>query len=70
MKVIITTVFLLGLSGLAAVMALEPQMLTKEPLPSIAPMVVTDPVPVPETMVATILAGVGFFMLFRRRRYD
>lgn len=70
MKTVISSITALGLLGLATAGALEPRVLTKEPLPSISPLVVEEPVPVPETMVATILAGVGFIMLFRRRRYN
>lgn len=50
--------------------AMEPVVLHKEPLPSIQPVVVVEPIAVPETIGATLLAGVGFFMLFRRRRYS
>ena len=49
---------------------MEPVVLHKEPLPGIQPVVVVDPIAVPETIGATLLAGVGFFMLFRRRRYS
>ena len=41
-----------------------------EALPLIQPVVIEEPVAVPETIGATLLAGVGFFMLFRRRRYS
>ncbi len=44
------------------------QIRHKEPLPGIQPMVITDPVAVPETIGATLLAAVGFLMMFRRRR--
>ena len=40
----------------------------KEPLPGIQPVVITDPVAGPETIGATLLAAVGFLMMFRRRR--
>lgn len=58
------------LSGSPLAVSLEPQVLNKEPLPSIQPVVLAEPVAVPETIGATLLAGVGFFMLFRRRRYS
>ena len=58
------------LSGSSLAVSLEPQVLNKEPLPSIQPVVLAEPVAVPETIGATLLAGVGFFMLFRRRRYS
>ncbi len=63
---------LLGLClvGRGAVGAQELQVLHKEPLPGIEPVVVLEPVAVPETIGATVLAGVGFLMIFRRRRYD
>ncbi len=48
----------------------EPQILHKEPLPSIQPVVINEPVAVPETIGATMLAGVGFLLMFRRRRYS
>ncbi len=48
----------------------EPVVLNREPLPAIPPVVVVDPVAVPETIGVTLLAGVGFFMIFRRRRYE
>lgn len=70
MKSTISTIACCLLIGVGAARALEPKVLTKEPLPSISPLVIEDPVPVPESMVATILAGVGFIMLFRRRRYN
>ena len=57
------------LFGIASTRAQEPAVLHKEPVPGIQPLVVLDPVPVPETVGASLLAGVGFFMLFRRRRY-
>ena len=57
------------LSGSAIAVAQEPKVLNKEALPAFQPVVVTQPVAVPETIGATLLAGVGFFMLFRRRRY-
>lgn len=50
-------------------MAQEPKVLNKEALPAIQPVVVAQPVAVPETIGVTLLAGVGFFMLFSRRRY-
>ena len=58
------------LSGSLLAVSQEPQVLNKEPLPSIQPVVPAEPVAVPETIGATLLAGVGFFMLFRRRRYS
>lgn len=58
------------LSGNPLAVSQEPQVLHKEPLSSIQPVVLAEPVPVPETIGATLLAGVGFFMLFRRRRYS
>jgi hypothetical protein len=48
----------------------EPQILHKEPLPSIQPVVINEPVAVPETIGATMLAGVGSLLMFRRRRYS
>lgn len=58
--------------GLAAGpgVAQEPRILHKEALPSIQPVVVDEPVAVPETIGATLLAGVGFLLMFRRRRYS
>jgi hypothetical protein len=44
------------------------QIRHKEPLPGIQTVVITDPVAVPETIGATLLAAVGFLMMFRRRR--
>lgn len=44
------------------------QIRNKEPLPGIQPVVITEPVAVPETIGATLLAAVGFLMMFRRRR--
>jgi len=58
------------LSGSRLAVSQEPQVLHKEPLPSIQPVVLAESVAVPETIGATLLAGVGFFMLFRRRRYS
>ncbi len=49
--------------------AQEPAILHKEALPTVKPLVLAEPVPVPETIGAALLAGVGFFMLFRRNRY-
>ena len=49
-------------------MAQDLQIRNKEPLPGIQPVVITDPVAVPETIGATLLAAVGFLMMFRRRR--
>ena len=58
------------LTGNLGVSAQEPAVLNKDPLPRIQPVVPAEPVAVPETIGATLLAGVGFFMLFRRRRYS
>ena len=57
-------------SGSLLAVSQEPQVLHKEPLRSIQPVVLAEPVAVPETIGATLLAGVGFFLLFRRRRYS
>ncbi len=56
--------------GQSPALAQAPQVLNKEPLPAAPSFPVVEPVPVPETVGATLLAGVGFFMLFRRRRYS
>ena len=37
-------------------------------IPPVQPMVLNDPVPVPETLGASMAAGVGFLIMFRRRR--
>lgn len=58
------------LSVMAGTWAGDPQWSHLDPIPVIPPVVVGDPVAVPETIGATLLAGVGFFMLFRRRRYQ
>ncbi len=50
--------------------AREPQILHKEALPSVQQVELGEPVPVPETIGATLLAGVGFLLMFRRRRYS
>jgi hypothetical protein len=52
--------------GLAQVTAVP----NKEPLPATPSTFVAEPVPVPETIGATLLAGVGFVVLFRRRRFS
>ena len=70
MKHLLTAAFCVCLMAAGQGWALEPQVLHKEPLPKVQPVVITDPVPVPETIGATLLAGVGFFMIFRRRRYS
>lgn len=57
-------------SAAGTVLAQEPQILHKEPLPSIQPVVIAEPVAVPETIGATMLAGLGFLLMFRRRRYS
>jgi hypothetical protein len=59
--------FLCLLSGGSSV-GQDLQIRNKEPLPGIQPVVITDPVAVPETIGATLLAAVGFLMMFRRRR--
>lgn len=60
---------LLG-SAAGTLVGQEPQILHKEPLPSVQPVVINEPVAVPETIGATMLAGVGFLLMFRRRRYS
>lgn len=57
------------LLGGDAALAQGVQVLTKEALPSVPPRAIPDPVAVPEAMGATLLAGMGFLVLFRRRRY-
>lgn len=61
----------LCLTGVGAGMASaqEFKVSNKEPLPGLQPVVLAEPIAVPETIGATLLAGVGFFMMFRRRRY-
>jgi hypothetical protein len=65
-------VLLLGvcLFGRGTVVGREPQILHKEALPIVEPLALADPVPVPESIGATLLAGVGFLLMFRRRRYS
>ena len=57
------------LCGSAVALASESVVLNQAPVSGIQPMVPADPVAIPETIGASLLAGVGFFMLFRRRRY-
>ena len=58
------------LIGLSPVRAQEPVVSNRQPLPSVQPVDNPNPVPVPETIGATLLAGLGFILLFRRRRYS
>jgi hypothetical protein len=58
------------LTGGAPLMAQEPVVSNRQPLPSVQPVVLPNAVPVPETIGATLLAGVGFLLIFRRRRYS
>jgi hypothetical protein len=55
--------------GAGVASAQEFKVSNKEALPSLQPVVISEPVAVPETIGATLLAGVGFLMMFRRRRY-
>lgn len=61
----------LCLTGVGACMASakEFKVSNKEALPGLQPVVISEPVAIPETIGATLLAGVGFLMMFRRRRY-
>lgn len=70
MKFLPAVLFILCLPGIGLVSAREPQILYKEPLPTVQPVVLAEPVAVPETIGATLLAGVGFLLMFRRRRYS
>jgi hypothetical protein len=51
-------------------MAQEPVVSNRQALPTVEPVIIPEPVPVPETIGATLLAGVGFLLMFRRRRYE
>lgn len=68
MKRLSAVVLFLCLLGSGSSMAQDLQIRNKEPLPSVQPVVIVDPVAVPETIGATLLAAVGFLMMFRRRR--
>ena len=70
MKLLKAALLSFCLSGGGMAVAREPQILHKEALPSVQPVELGEPVPVPETIGATLLAGVGFLLMFRRRRYS
>ncbi len=63
------TAFLFGCCLCCSAAAQEVEVRTKEALPQAQPLVLADPVPVPEAMGATLLAGIGFLLMFGRRRY-
>lgn len=65
---LLATSFLL--CGSASAQALEPEIRHKEPIPQVQQMNIPEPVAVPETIGATMVAGVGFLLMFRRRRYS
>lgn len=60
----------LGLAGplTAADGAADALLSNSAPIPKVQPLVINDPVPVPETLGASMAAGVGFLLMFRRRR--
>lgn len=50
--------------------ATTPTSVTEAPPPLAVQAVAKDAVPVPETIGASVLAGVAFLMMFSRRRYS
>ncbi len=69
MKTLRHAAFLTCLAAGGTAFAQEPRISNKEPLPMVQPLELTDPVAVPESIAATLLAGVAFLMMFSRRRY-
>ncbi len=69
MKFCAVLLFGFSLLGGSGALAQGVQVLTKEALPSVQRQAIPEPVAVPETIGATLLAGIGFLVMFRRRRY-
>lgn len=69
-RILLTTLCLLGSGTVRGEESLQATGPAKEAAADPAKKALPAPVAVPETMAATFLAGVGFLLLFRRRRYS
>ncbi|MDB6133600.1 MAG: hypothetical protein JWM59_1843 [Verrucomicrobiales bacterium] len=58
-----------GSGNAAPPLVTAPKSVTEAPPPAAVQAVAKDAVPVPETIGASVLAGVAFLMMFSRRRY-